>query len=148
MMGMTSISHFESKISDEVMREVATDLDWKGSMTAMLERIAFIFAKPFHLSVREFKHLRKVYYALANMGNVNWEEVINHYPEKDPDFLIEKCKSFPGKGVSAKQSKVIHFQCSNEKFERTMNSPTHSMRFSFDFMGKVDLSENEGSTKE
>lgn len=148
-MGMTSVSHFESKISDEVLREIATDLDWKRSMTSLLERIAFIFAKPLHLSVREFKHLRKVYYELAaNKSEVNWADIINQYPEKDPDFLIDKWKSFPGKGVSAKQSKIIHFQWNNEKFEKTMNSPTHSMRFSFDFTDKPALSENEGSTNE
>ena len=87
---MTTISHFESKISEETMRALAVDLDWKGTMTALLERIAFVFDNPFKLTVREFKKLRKVYYAQAKTGKVSWEDIINHFPEKDPNFVIKE----------------------------------------------------------
>ena len=105
-LNISSVSQYKDVIGTSYVRHIMEEMNWKGSTQALLERVILMFKNPFKLSVREFKMLRKTYYQKVSSGMIDWNEIVNIFPEKDPGFIIQTCKSLPGKGVNPKANSI------------------------------------------
>lgn len=108
-LNITTVNQYKDSLGSTYIRMIMNILNWKGSSQSLLERVMLMFRNPFKLSVREFKMLRKTYYQKVNAGLIDWEEIVNIFPEKDPEFIIQTCQSLPGKGVIPKTN-TLHFE--------------------------------------
>lgn len=75
--------------------ELFEKINWKGSITSLMDRIWKLISNKEYLSYRDFKQLRKLYYQQLRRKNVDWDSLLFEFPGRSLEYIKEVCFSFP-----------------------------------------------------
>lgn len=75
--------------------ELFNKVQWKGSNSALVDRICKLKDNEKYLSYRDLKLLRKLYYQQLRHQNVDWDFLLFTFPGRSLEYIKEKCYGFP-----------------------------------------------------
>mmetsp|Transcript_6338 Transcript_6338/g.7091 ORF Transcript_6338/g.7091 Transcript_6338/m.7091 type:complete len:171 (+) Transcript_6338:392-904(+) len=75
--------------------ELFNKIQWKGSNSALVDRICKLKDNEKYLSYRDLKLLRKLYYQQLRHQNVDWDFLLFTFPGRSLEYIKEKCYGFP-----------------------------------------------------
>jgi hypothetical protein len=94
-----------SGINDSLNEILIEKVNWKGTSSALVERIFRLNQNEKYLSCRDFKQLRKLFYQQLRKQILDWDYLLFQFPGRNMNFIKEVCQSFPrGESIYEKTS--------------------------------------------